>query len=197
MGRRGLFVALIVVVFAAAIVALIVKEFREAAGPPVGGPPADPDAFVLWSPAFEHGEAVPRDYTEDGADLSPPLEWDNAPGGAAAFALLVEDPDAPVGSFTHWMMCEIPATLTGLPAGIGHGEDASAVPGAVQGVNGFGNTGYNGPAPPPGKPHRYVFRLYALDEKLDITGGFTKNQFRAAVAGHVLEEAVLLGTYAR
>lgn len=162
-------------------------------------PPAAPAAgdMVLTSPAFEDGGDIPADYTRNGRNVSPPLAWDKAPDGAVTFALIVDDPDAPLGPFVHWLICEMPATTRALPEGVPKGENVSRPVVAVQGVNGFRETGYGGPRPPKGERHRYVFRLYALDEELSMSGGFNKKQLEEAIKGHVLAEARLMGRYAQ
>ncbi len=145
----------------------------------------------LTSPAFREGEAIPREYTADGRDAPPPLRWTDPPASTRSFALVCEDPDAPRGTFTHWVLFNVPAELRELT------EEAVLPNGAAQGRNDFGRTGYGGPKPPPGKPHHYVFMLRALDTLLGLEPGATKEQFRAATAGHVLAEGRLTGTYAR
>jgi Raf kinase inhibitor-like YbhB/YbcL family protein len=144
----------------------------------------------LSSTAFENGQAIPRRYTGDGEDVSPPFTWAEPPSGTQSFALICDDPDAPRGTWVHWVLCNLPADSRELA------EGASAN-GAIEGKNDFGNLGYGGPAPPPGKPHRYYFKLYALDQKLDVPAGTTKAQVLAACKGHVLAEAELMGKYQR
>ncbi len=167
-------------------------------------PPAAPDAsagpgFRLTSPAFAEGEAIPARYTCNGRNVSPPLSWENPPEGTVSFALLVDDPDAPgLGAFIHWMIADLSAGLRELPEDVPQGANISSPVAATQGDNGFDEAGYGGPCPPPGdEAHGYVFTLYALDTTLDIPGPFTRQQFRAAMRGHVLGTAKLTGTYAR
>ena len=151
-------------------------------------------AFYLISSAFSQGGAIPAQYTCDGADVSPPLSWGGGPAGTAAFALICEDPDAPVGNWVHWVVYNIPAGRDSLPEGlpaVGQLED-----GTVQGVNGWGRTGYGGPCPPSGT-HRYFFRLYALDSLLELPAGANASELREAMSGHVLDEAELMGVYSR
>jgi len=146
--------------------------------------------FTLTSPAFRDGQAIPEQYTADGRNVPPPLAWGDPPAGTRAFALVCEDPDAPRGTFTHWVVANLPAETREL--------GGAALPGgATQGANDFGQVGYGGPAPPPGKPHHYVFRLLALDRPLDLPAGATKDQVRQAAKGHVLAEGRLVGTYGR
>lgn len=142
----------------------------------------------LTSGAFAHGEPIPMRHTCDGDDASPPLAWSDVPAEAGSLALLVDDPDAPGDSFTHW-------SAWGLDPGAGgHGEGEAA---PVEGRNDFGSTGYRGPCPPPGKPHRYVFRLHALAGDLDLELGSHRRDFEQALASRVLATAELLGTYRR
>jgi hypothetical protein len=143
----------------------------------------------LKSPAFAEGGAIPRQYTCDGADRSPPLAWSGVPAGSQALALIVDDPDAPGKVWVHWVLYDMPPDRTELPE--------NAVPdGAVQGTNDFRKTSYGGPCPP-GGTHRYVFTLYALDAPLKLPAGASKEQVLAAMEGHVLGQARLTGRYAR
>ena len=149
-------------------------------------------AFTLRSPAFEHGHAVPRRFTCDGDDLSPALEWSGTPAGTEALALMLDDPDAPSGRFTHWLVADLPAARTGL--------DEDEVPNgtAVEGTNDFGRVGYGGPCPPRDRgAHHYQFHLYALAQPLKLERGFTRRDFEKALRGHVLATAVLQGTCER
>lgn len=149
-------------------------------------------AFTLRSPAFEQGHAVPRRFTCDGDDVSPALEWSESPDGTHAYALLVDDPDAPSGTFTHWLVCDVPPGRTGL--------DEDEVPNgtATEGINDFGHVGYGGPCPPRGHgAHRYQFHLYALAQPLKLERGFSRRDFDKALRGHVRGTAVLQGTYER
>jgi Raf kinase inhibitor-like YbhB/YbcL family protein len=152
-------------------------------------------AFELTSPAFEHSKPIPAKYTGDGEDVSPPLEWSGAPEGTVEFALISDDPDAPGMTWVHWVIYGIPASNTGLPEAVP--KTGSLADGARQGMTDFGSTGYGGPAPPPGKDHRYFFKLYALDIKLDLGPGATKATLLAAMEGDVLDETQLMGTYRR
>jgi hypothetical protein len=151
--------------------------------------------FELTSTAFQQGEAVPRDYTGDGRNLSPPLKWSEPPTGTRAFALVCEDPDAPRGTFTHWVAFNLPAESRELSEGIP--AEPSLANGTLQGDNDFGKVGYGGPAPPPGKPHRYFFKLYALDAPLDLPAGTSKGDLLQKAGGHVLAEIQLMGKYGR
>ena len=141
-----------------------------------------------------HGEAIPARYTCDGEDVSPPLTWGEIPSGAKTLALIMDDPDAPVGTWDHWILYNIPVNLEGLPENYpAVGETPN---GTRSGRNSWGRLGYGGPCPPSGT-HRYFFRLYALDRKLDLAPGATSGQVRAAMSGSILAEAELYGTYRR
>lgn len=143
----------------------------------------------LTSSAFEDGDPIPTDHAGDGEDVSPPLEWRDAPEGTREFAVVCHDPDAPlVRGFTHWVVYGIPADATGIPRG-GGGQ-------YVEGQNDFGNRGYNGPAPPEGHgTHRYYFHVFALDTELGAGPGLTRGELLERIEGHVLEQARLVGTY--
>ncbi len=147
------------------------------------------------SPAFREGETIPQKYTGDGADASPPLKWGAAPEGARSFAVVCDDPDAPRGTWVHWVLYDLPATATSLPEGVPAKGELEG--GGRQGKNDFGNLGYGGPAPPKGKPHRYFFKVYALDATPNLPPGATKAQLLDAMKGHVLAEGQLVGKYGR
>ncbi|MBW7886092.1 MAG: YbhB/YbcL family Raf kinase inhibitor-like protein [Caldilineaceae bacterium] len=150
--------------------------------------------FVLESPAFHHGEPIPRAYSCDGRDLSPPLEWKETPQGVRSFALIVDDPDAPRGVWVHWVIFNIPAECSALPEGV---STLPALPdGARNGQNSWRRTGYGGPCPPSGV-HRYFFKLYALDTMLDLPSSAGKDELLRAMQGHIIGQAELMGTYAR
>jgi Raf kinase inhibitor-like YbhB/YbcL family protein len=151
--------------------------------------------FELTSIAFQNGEPIPREYTADGRNVSPPLKWGDPPAGTRSFALLCDDPDAPRGTFTHWVICNIPAEARELSEGVP--PEPTLPNGTVQGSNDFGKVGYGGPSPPRGKPHRYFFKLYALDRLVDLQPGADKRQLLAAMQGHILAETQLMGTYRR
>ncbi|HRV07828.1 MAG TPA: YbhB/YbcL family Raf kinase inhibitor-like protein [Acidobacteriota bacterium] len=151
-------------------------------------------SLYIKSSAFGHGEAIPARYTCDGEDVSPPLTWGEIPSGAKTLALIMDDPDAPVGTWDHWILYNIPVNLEGLPENYpAVGETPN---GTRSGRNSWGRLGYGGPCPPSGT-HRYFFRLYALDRKLDLAPGATSGQVRAAMSGSILAEAELYGTYRR
>jgi Raf kinase inhibitor-like YbhB/YbcL family protein len=146
--------------------------------------------IVVSSPAFSDGDEIPQAFTCEGADVSPPLVFAGIPENTAELALLVEDPDAPGGTFTHWVMWGINPGRSSL----GEGEVPA---GAVQGTNDFGRLGYGGPCPPPGPPHRYVFTVFALSEPLDLPAGASAADLKRAMAGTVLDSGQLTGWYQR
>jgi Raf kinase inhibitor-like YbhB/YbcL family protein len=151
-------------------------------------------SFALKSTAFSEGGAIPKKYTCDGSDLSPALTWAGAPAGTKSLALIVDDPDAPVGTWTHWTVWNI-SPEAALPEGLAKVESLSD--GTRQGRNDFKRIGYGGPCPPPGKPHRYFFKLYALDAKLDVKPGASRKELEGAMKGHVLGQKELMGRYGR
>jgi hypothetical protein len=150
-------------------------------------------ALAVTSPSFEHEQAIPGRFTCDGDDLSPALAWDGVPEGAAQLVLICDDPDAPVGTWIHWVLVGLPADASGLPEGVKAGKDV----GAEDGKNSWKKTGYGGPCPPKGPSHRYFFRVYALDLEADWKAGVTRKEVDAAMEGHILAEGTLMGTYAR
>ncbi|HJL16718.1 MAG TPA: YbhB/YbcL family Raf kinase inhibitor-like protein [Sandaracinaceae bacterium LLY-WYZ-13_1] len=149
----------------------------------------------IQSDAFEPNDTIPDRHAREGDDLSPPLRWSDLPANTKALSLLVEDPDAPGGSFTHWLLWNIPVSRDGLDEDVKHrGWFADE---ARQGDNDFDERGWSGPRPPEGENHRYVFHLYALDEPLPLEDGATREEVEKAMKGHILGEAKLVGTYAR
>lgn len=148
--------------------------------------------FTLESPAFSNGSEIPAKYSLRGGNKSPPLRWRDAPPEAAAYVLIVYDPDAPGGIFYHWLLYNIPPELTSLPEGV---PAEPETPYGLQGVNDYGRLGYGGPAPPPGSRHRYIFLLLALDRKLELAAGAAAEDVLKACKGHVIGYAVLLGYY--
>ncbi len=151
--------------------------------------------FSITSPAFAPGSAIPRSFTADGLDVSPALAWADPPAGTVTFALICDDPDAPAGTWVHWLIWNLPAAARGLPQGVP--TTKTLADGSAQGKNDFGRFGYGGPSPPRGKPHRYYFRLYALKEKLALAAGATRRELDRAMEGKVLASADLMGTYGR
>jgi len=149
----------------------------------------------LTSTAFEDGKTIPVRFTGFGADESPTLQWSGAPAGTRSFALICDDPDAPMGTWVHWVIYGLPATANELPEKTPAAESLPG--GARQGLNDFRRVGYGGPLPPPGKPHRYFFKLYALDAELPLKARATKPELLRAMEGHILAEAQVMGTYQR
>jgi hypothetical protein len=153
-------------------------------------------ALKLTSSAFENGKEIPAIYTCEGKDISPPLAWSGGPAGALSLALIVDDPDAPDPkaprmTWVHWVLYNLPPDSSGLAEDAGSGP---LPPGAQPGLNDWKRTGYGGPCPPIGR-HRYFHKLYALDVRLDGLKRATKADLEAAMKGHVLAEATLIGTY--
>jgi Raf kinase inhibitor-like YbhB/YbcL family protein len=149
--------------------------------------------FHLTSSAFESGEDIPKEFTCDGPDSSPPLIWTAPPPGTETLALIVDDPDAPSGTWVHWVLYNLPAIARKLPEGVA--KDGQLPDGARQGRNDFGRLGYNGPCPPRGASHRYFFKLYALDCKVKLKPGASKEELERAMSRHVLAKAELVGRF--
>ena len=152
-------------------------------------------SIELTSTAFQPEETIPKQFTGDGADKSPPLRWSEPPKGTQSLALICDDPDAPRGTWVHWVLFNLPAQTRELEEGVPTTKTLSN--GVKQGKNDFGNVGYGGPAPPRGKAHRYFFKLYALDVSLDLPSGATKSELEHAMKGHILAEGKLMGKYQR
>ena len=152
-------------------------------------------AMNVTSTAFQEGTTIPKQCTGEGKDVSPPLKWSEVPAGTKSFAVICDDPDAPRKEpWVHWVLFNLPAETRELAEGASR---AGLPAGAKEGKNDFGNIGYGGPMPPPGKPHRYYFKVYALDTVLDLQEGATKAELERAMKGHVLAEGQLMGKYAR
>ena len=156
-------------------------------------------AMRLTSTAFEPGGRIPVRHTCDGEDFSPALAWSGVPEGTASLALIMDDPDAPPGTWVHWVLYDLPAAEAGLAEGLPKSAslDGGGTHGACWGVSSFSRVGYFGPCPPPGKPHRYSFRLYAVDEVLDLPPDQDRDHVEQAMKSHVLAEAELAGLYGR
>lgn len=152
-------------------------------------------AFTLLSDAFDPGEAIPPRFTCDGENISPALFWSGAPQDTQSYALIVDDPDAPGGTFTHWVLFDLPADARTLEIGVETSERPSV--GGAQGGNDAGGNGYTGPCPPSGPAHRYQFTLYALDQAVGLEPGASKQDVLDAIEGHILAEAEMVGTYGR
>jgi Raf kinase inhibitor-like YbhB/YbcL family protein len=155
-----------------------------------------PEALLMQvtSTAFKEGDTIPRDYTGDGKNVSPPLSWTGAPDDTRSFALICDDPDAPRGPWVHWVFFNLPPDLHALVEATARDVHPG---GAIQGTNDFKKVGYDGPSPPPGKPHRYYFRVYALGKLLELPPGATRQQVVAAMEGHILASGQLMGRYGR
>jgi Raf kinase inhibitor-like YbhB/YbcL family protein len=151
--------------------------------------------LAVSTTAFLSGGAIPRSYTCDGEGTSPDLSWTGAPAGVQSFAVIADDPDAPSGTFTHWLIWNSPAQSKGLEKGVPN--DETLTDGARQGRNGFGRIGYAGPCPPPGTMHRYFFKVFALDRKLDVRADAGRDELDSAMNGHVLAQGRVMGTYGR
>ena len=152
-------------------------------------------ALELKSPAFKNGEFIPAKYTCKGKGVSPPLEWGGLPEGTKTLALICDDPDAPMGTWVHWVLYDMPADKKSLPEAVK--KDDILDDGSKQGMTDFGRPGYGGPCPPPGAAHRYFFRLYALDSKLDLKPKLTKKKLLDAIEGHIIEKSELMGKFKR
>lgn len=149
----------------------------------------------VTSSAFQEGEIIPKQYTGDGKDISPPLAWEGAPAAAQSFALICDDPDAPRGDWVHWVLFNLPADTTDLPEAVP--AEKTVLVTARQGTNDFRNIGYSGPSPPRGPAHRYYFKGYALDLVLNLKAGATKQELLDAMTGHIIAEGKLMGRYGR
>jgi len=153
------------------------------------------EQISISSDAFNNGSSIPVEHTCDGEDHSPALSWDTVPAGTRSIALIVDDPDAPGKTFIHWVIYNIPTDSTGLPAAVP--KNKTLDDGSLQGKNDFGRIGYNGPCPPPGKAHRYFFKVYALDTTSGLKSGATKSQLETAMSGHIIAQGEMIGKYGR
>ena len=151
------------------------------------------ESIKITSTAFNDGSAIPSRHKCDGTDASPALDWTAVPDQAKTLALICDDPDAPAGTWVHWVLFNLPASTKNLAEGVPGQETLAS--GAKQGKNSFGKIGYNGPCPPKGSVHRYFFKLYALDTDLNLAPGVTKDQLTRAMDGHVLAEGQLMGRF--
>jgi len=148
----------------------------------------------ITSPAFEEGGMIPEVYTCDGIDISPPLKWSSVPQGTKTLALICDDPDAPIGTWVHWVIYNIPGDICELPENIPPEQEIKK--GGIQGMNDSRKIGYGGPCPP-GGTHRYFFKIYALDTEVDLQPGATKSQLLNAMEGHIIAKGQLMGRYSR
>ena len=151
-------------------------------------------SIIVTSPSFKEGEMIPKQFTCDGRDVSPRLSWSGVPAGTKSIALICDDPDAPAGTWVHWVVYDIPADAGGLPEGAGTTGGLPA--GAKQGTNDFHKIGYGGPCPPRGT-HRYFFKVYALDALLPLREGASKAEVEKAMQGLILAQGRLMGNYRR
>ncbi len=152
-------------------------------------------SLSISSSAFNEGDRIPDKYTCEGEDISPQLIWSDTPEGTKSFTLICDDPDAPMGTWDHWLIYNIPADSEGLSEAVP--TDESLTDGSKQGLNSWEKKSYGGPCPPPGDPHRYFFKLYALDTMLTLTGDVDKSTLENEMQEHILAEAQLMGTFSR
>ena len=163
---------------------------------------AAPTVITVTSATLKANETIPKDHTADGRNVSPVFAWSGAPAATKQFALVFDDPDVMFGgqTFVHWVIYKIPGTAKGLPGELPMGitlTEPAALAGAIQGPSGFRQTGYRGPAPPPGKPHHYTFTVYALDAELPLEPGLNRNQLMEAIKGHIIGQGSLVALYER
>ena len=163
---------------------------------------ASPAAITVTSTTLKANETIPKDHTADGRNVSPAFAWSGAPATTKQFALVFDDPDVMFGgqTFVHWVIYRIPGSAKGLPGELPMGitlTEPAALAGAIQGPSGFRQTGYRGPAPPPGKPHHYTFTVYALDAELPLEPGLNRNQLMEAIKGHIIGQGALVSLYER
>ena len=151
--------------------------------------------FTISTSSFQNGGEIPKKFTCDAADVSPELTWRDAPAGSVTFALIADDPAAPAGTWTHWVLYDLPASITHLPEAVPKIDELPT--GGRQGRNDFHKIGYGGPCPPPGKPHRYFFNLFALDSKLSLKPGAGRAELERAMKGHIIGRAEWMGKYGR
>jgi len=186
--------------FAILTLALVVSVLLGCAKAPQSVPPQPATIqkenkmeFKLTSTAFQEGQPIPRQHTCDGVNVSPALEWSGAQG-AKTFAIICDDPDAPSGTFVHWVLYNLPADRIGLVENVPTTDNVPG--GGLQGTNDFQKIGYGGPCPPSGT-HRYFFKLYTLDSELPLKAGATKADLLKAMEGHIVGQVQLMGTYSR
>jgi len=176
-------------------VAVLLAASEAQAGAPSAVGKGQAMGFTITTPAFKDGATIPKKFTADGADVSPALAWKGTPPGTQALALVVDDPDAPVGTWVHWLVYDLPPATTGLAEGIG--KNAKLPTGSKEGANSWGNSAWGGPSPPKGKPHRYFFKLFALSSPLGLAAGASMEELTKAMTGKILVEAIVMGTYGR
>jgi Raf kinase inhibitor-like YbhB/YbcL family protein len=178
-------------IFAAGLLAGFLTACR-ADNPKTNGVPMN---IQITSTAFAEGQPIPQKHAFEDKDLSPALQWTGVPPAAKSLALICDDPDAPMGTWVHWVVYDLSPATAGLAEGVAKSPELAN--GAKQGVNDYKRIGYGGPCPPPGKPHRYFFKIYALDTVLNLKPGATKADLLKAMDGHVIAEGQLMGTYQR
>jgi Raf kinase inhibitor-like YbhB/YbcL family protein len=178
----------LLLLFATSSACTSVKESALPGGSPDSTIEGGNMSMQIQSSAFANGEKIPKKYTCDGENVSPPLEWSGSPQDVRSLVLIVDDPDAPSGTFVHWLSYEIPADTTQIPEGGQVG---------IQGQNSFRKEGYGGPCPPKGPAHRYFFKIFALDSHLDLQKGATMKDVEAAMRAHVLAQGQMIGLYSR
>jgi hypothetical protein len=161
----------------------------------VRGQEASSSKIELKTTSFTPGGFIPKRFTCEAEDVSPALAWTDPPAGTQSFAIIEDDPDAPSGTFVHWLVFDLPAAYRRLPEALSGNDQLPG--GGRQGTNGFSRIGYSGPCPPPGRPHRYFIRLYALDATLNLRPGARRKELDAAMQGHILAQAELMGRYQR
>ena len=177
------------------VAAILICFWQQITLNPVHGANTSAPTIEVTSSNFARGGIIPKAFTADGQNASPALSWSGLPKETEALAIIADDPDAPSGDFIHWLVYDIPASETGIRGGIPPGYMLPN--GTKQGLNSYHKIGYDGPAPPAGKVHRYVFTVYALDAKLGVQPGIGLNVFKRAIAGHILGYGQLLGKYSR
>jgi len=153
------------------------------------------EKISVFAEGFNEGGIIPDEFTCNGKDISPSISWKGIPAGTKSITLIMDDPDCSEGTFVHWVIYNMPAHTRNLPKGIP--SDKTFADGSMQGMTDFGQSGYGGPCPPSGKTHRYFFKVYALDMKLNLPAGASKNQVESAMKGYILAYGVLMGTYKR
>jgi hypothetical protein len=186
---------LVVLRRALAALPLILVVLALVAPAEVRGQKASPSKIELKTTSFTPGDFIPKRFTCDAANVSPALAWTDPPAGTQSFAIIEDDPDAPSGTFVHWLVYDLPADYRGLPEALSRNDQMAG--GGRQGTNDFSRTGYGGPCPPRGKPHRYFIRLYALDAKLELRPAARRHELEAAMKGHILAQAELMARYQR
>jgi Raf kinase inhibitor-like YbhB/YbcL family protein len=194
--RPGRTMAIVVIVLTAGLLAPVFGAGASSEGiRPAGKEGIAVTKLELTSTAFKEGETIPKKFTCVDANVSPPLRWSSPPARTKSLALLCEDPDAPVGLWVHWVLWGLPPDSTSLPEGVPPEKILSNK--TRQGRNDFKKIGYGGPCPPPGKPHRYFFKLYALDSALNLEPGATRNDLLKAIEGHLIAQGELMGRFMR